>query len=763
MADSHDTDDELLEEIRDNFATDTAEWQDIRAEGDTDMLCIAGDPWGALDAKGKKARKDAVRPCIALDELGQYINQYSGDLRENKRGIQVSPVGQGANDAIARFHQGLVRQIEYRSNAQQAYMVMADNQAQRGYGALRIKNRYCSDTGHDQELVIEPIVNPNMLTVDKYALRSDGSDMRRAFFHESLRKSEFKREYPKAKIRDFTIGTWTFAGDWIGKDAVRVAEYWTKRYVKSRTLHTLKPPMPTPQDPHPSPIDIYADEMNGHQPSSDLILKSRDIDVFEVWQYVTNGVEILKREQWPGKSIPFVTSYGKILYVDDGSGTTRKLLSLIRLARDPYLLYCYIRSCEAEVIGAVPRNSWIGYEGQFAKPQEWQEANHVPKAYLEAKAMTDSAPGQLLPLPQRSPWDPPLQNLDAAAEAARRAIQSAMGISPLPTSAQRQNQKSGKALDRIESSAQKGSFHLTDHHNEAVTRTGQILVECIPHFYDTPRQVAVRKPDDSVDLIHINTPTAKTPDGQPTWAPEDIRTDQGEYDVTISVGPAQASEREASSDFADSLLQNQPLLQMLGPERALKVAAAGVRLKNVGPIGDDIADLMDPKPAKDGTPNPQQAQQQAQQLHGQLQQAQQQLQQAGQIIQTKQVENQARIQIAQLQIASKERIAAMDRETKLAVAELGAKVDRIALFLEERGRVGAQQADAEQGAHDRAHDVGMAAMQHDQALQQGQAATEQQAALSDQGHQQTLEQGQQAAALQPPPADPNADAGAEGA
>jgi hypothetical protein len=71
-----------------------------------------------------------------------------------------------------------------------------------------------------------------------------------------------------------------------------------------------------------------------------------------------------------------------VLYVDEGAAS-RQILSMTRLARDPYMLYCYIRTCEAEAIGGVPRATWVGYEGQFAKPTRWAEgepqAGRVPR------------------------------------------------------------------------------------------------------------------------------------------------------------------------------------------------------------------------------------------------------------------------------------------------------------------------------------------------------------------------------------------------
>ena len=103
-----------------------------------------------------------------------------------------------------------------------------------------------------------------------------------------------------------------------------------------------------------------------------------------------------------------------------------------------------------------------------------------------------------------------------------------------------------------------------------------------------------------------------------------------------------------------------------------------------------------------------------------------------------------------------------DNETRLAVAELGAKVDRLALFFEERQRLGVQSHEHNILTREQQHEREMAAQQHAQALQQGQQQTEgaliqgeqgQQHALEqgEQGHAQALDQAAQQAALQPEP------------
>src|SRR5882757_6228084 len=104
-------DDDRLKEIRESWTEDSTAFQDIRNEGDDDIACLTGGIWDVEDADGARQRHDTQRPMIQTDELNQYCNQGINDLRANKRGIKVTPMGNGANDQTARWRQGKIRDI----------------------------------------------------------------------------------------------------------------------------------------------------------------------------------------------------------------------------------------------------------------------------------------------------------------------------------------------------------------------------------------------------------------------------------------------------------------------------------------------------------------------------------------------------------------------------------------------------------------------------------------------------------------------------
>lgn len=65
---------------------------------------------------------------------------------------------------------------------------------------------------------------------------------------------------------------------------------------------------------------------------------------------------------------------------------------------------------------------------------------------IQVDALTDPTGQNILPPPERQQFTPNFQEYEVAKDSCRRAIQAAMGISPLPTAAQRDNEKSGIAI-----------------------------------------------------------------------------------------------------------------------------------------------------------------------------------------------------------------------------------------------------------------------------------------------------------------------------
>lgn len=693
---------DVLDDILGDHEYDTNNWAPIKAEAAVDMRYVSGNPW---DADDKKIREN--RPTVAPEEMSQYRNQVANALMANPRGGKFSPRGNGANDKGAEFYQNKWREIEYRSHGAQQYITTVDNALQRSYGFMRVATRWASPRSANQDIWLDAFPDPDMVLPDTDAKQLDGSDAVRAVVEEWITEREFKRLYKGAKVVSFE-GRSEAQKKWAAGNKVRRAECW-RIQTRLRTLVLVQPPLPpappamvAPRSaPPPRPLQVFVDELEAlkaKMPGLQVLRELRAVDFPTVKSYMTNGVEILSESAWAGQYIPIVPCYGKVLYVPEGGDTKKVILSMTRFGRDPWKSYCYACSQELEVLAMVPKSPLLAVEGQFeGREQEVQDSFQTPKAFLYYKAKT-AATGELelgAPQPLAFPGGAHLQALEIVKEGFRRAIQAAMGSNFLPTNAQRINDKSGKALDKIDEVASQGTYHFVYAYEGMIRRCAVIGEDLLDKIYDYAGETPVRTADEKTQMVVINDPANK----------ESVAT-AGDYGVTVSTAPSTDSEREAAEEFLNQFLgQIQMIAQIAGPKVAAAMLAISIRMRGpqLGAMSDQLADLVEPAEFKqnDGKPpDPRLLAAQAQ-----IQQLTQQLQQLGFVIQTKQIEGQAKLQIARENNAATSFDKAADREVKLAIAELAAKFERMQLFLDERGRVGVQVHDAQEARLERTHDA----------------------------------------------------------
>ena len=635
----------LLEEIRDQYEAMHRYWRPVFDEGDIDMRYISGDPW---DPEERLKRKNK-RPCLSPDQLGQYVNQLVNEVKQNPRAIKLTPAGQEATDDLAERRAELIRGIEYRSNAQSAYTWGFQNAVQRSYGSWRVTAKYVSDSKFDQELIVDRILNPSSVLLDPYAQKQDFSDMKRAFIVNFMSKERFEKQYPDAEVKSFGTDWVELAPGWITDKGVQVGEYWRVE-TKRKKLYKL----PDGQISEKLPPGVKA-------------VKERNAVSQKVRQYITNGIEILDTVDWPGEFIPIVPCFGRELWMQDGVTTKRLFLSHIRLARDMQMLYAFLRTQEAEEAKLSPRVPFIVAEGQLeGHERDWVDSINDPKGFLYYKTKTDATGDQLLPPPTRVPFQPNFLAYSAAAEDTRRDIQSAMGTTSLPTAAQRQNEKSGIALKQIEQQMSKGAYHFIDNYEVALQCTGRIINPLLKAYYNGPRDVPAQKADKTYFMMRVNDQAYVNPKNKKA---EFIDLSKGEYDVTISTGSSFESQREEANQFVDTLVANLKNLPV-PPPVATKLLALALRLKTLGPIGDEMAELLDPK------------QQGQEEIPPQVQEMLQKLQQETQALNAYAKELEGKVQ----ELTQEKQAKAADNASKEKIANLEAKVEILITKMEIQGK-----------------------------------------------------------------------------
>lgn len=638
------TDREILKEAQARFKLAADAEAEARAEALDDLRFISGEQW---PDEIKHQRDVDGRPCLVVNRLPQFVAQVVNDARQNRAAIKVNPVDDVSDPETAELMQGLIRHIETTSDADTAYDQAMESAVIGGFGHWRILTEYADQESFDQEIRIEPIPNPFMVYWDPAAKFVDRSDARFCLIVADMAKSEFEAAYPDSESA--SLANLSSIGDrapgWAAGEMIRVAEYF-RVSEEEYTLCLIQTDqgaqvLPKSEVPKGYPID-----------------KERTARRRKVTWYKLNGIEVLEKQELPGQWIPVVSVFGQELNIEG----KKKLISLVRHAKDPQRMYNYWASAETEAIALAPKSPWIVAEGQLeGYEQQWQASNVRNLTFLTYKPRT--ANGQQLPPPTRNVFEPAIQAITQARMMAADDMKATTGIYD-SSLGNRSNETSGKAILARQREGDIATFHFVDNLARAIRHTGRILIDLIPRIYDTARVVRILGEDGSVDTKPVNTPVVE----QGIERIYDLTT--GKYDVTVSVGPSYSTKRQEAAESMMALTQAYPPLMQV---------AGDLMVRNMDwPGADDMAErlkktlppqLQDKNDEQQPIPPQVQAQMQAlMQQHEQLTQALTTLQ--GEV-ETKKVELDSRERIAELQEETKR--LQIQATSQIEMAKLGSQ------------------------------------------------------------------------------------------
>jgi hypothetical protein len=540
---------ELLTRARKRFAAAEEAEKDIRLEAELDLKFVCGDQW---DPKVKRDRDLANRPALVFNKLQTPVQQLANQARQNKPAIRVNPVDSAADVDTAKVFQGMIRHIEYDSDADQAYDTALEYAASCSFGYWRYSKEYTSEESFDQDIKTVRVDDPFTVYLDTDARKPDRSDMMWAFVIDKMSKDCFKLRFgkePNVLSEDFQ--TELAEEGWIDGEDVRIAEYWEVE-LKKRTLRLQRYEDGTI---HP----IYTDEIEGDDNGVDFVTdddgqpQEREVQERHVTQYIINGAEVLETNPWDGKWIPIVPVWGKELIVKG----KRCLFSLVRFARDPQQLHNFYKTMEAETISLAPKPKWVGAVGQFkTKKRDWQRANSDNAAYLEYDPV--AVGDKIAPAPQWVTFDPPVQALNIGSLSTADDIKAATGYFD-PSLGEQRGDSSGIAINRLQKQGDVSNFHFIDNLARAQKQAGRILLDLIPKTYDTAREVRIIGDDEKQRVIKVNAPY-KDEDGKV----KHHKLDVGRYDVTITTGPSYTTQRQEAFELLTQLAQNNPQVMQIG-------------------------------------------------------------------------------------------------------------------------------------------------------------------------------------------------------
>jgi len=538
--------DDLLKQARTRMDECVEAEKDNRLEEIDDLEKLVGKQWPE-DIRSE--REAESKPCLTINRLPQFVRQVTGDIRRLNPAINVLPAdGEAASD-VADIYEGLIRQIEYKSDASSIYERAAEQAAASSAGYFRVLTEYEGDDSFLQEICIKGIRNPLSVYFDPEAELPTREDANYVFLTQQMKRDDFEAAYPKAKPVDVEHDAATDGLEhWQENDKVVIAEYYWKEPVKKEIVQLIDG---TVKD---------ADQ----SVAPEFIVARRAVETHKVMWAKISGHDVLEGPtEQPCMYIPVIAVIGEEWHVDDRVHRS----SVIRYAKDAQQMYNYWRSAQTEFAALQPKAPYLVTAKQIAGLETfWNEANAKNRPYLPYNP-DEKAPGT----PQRA--TPPISS-QAMLEQTMTAAEDMKATTGIYDSAlgSASNEKSGVAIRQRQMESDTSTSIYSDNMAKAIATCGRILVDMIPKIYDTQRTIRTLSRDDAEKMVDINGQVLAQGDGGLVPVPVNDLT-VGKYDIRVSVGPNYATKRQETAEGMLEFIRSVP-------------GAAQV-------TGDLIADAMD--------------------------------------------------------------------------------------------------------------------------------------------------------------------------
>ena len=582
MSETNNKDEKIILEAKKRFKK-CAEWEAAaRQNFEADIRFANADPDNGYQWPDelRRLRETDNKPCLTINKTRQHCLQIINDAKQHKVSINIKATGSGASYDAAQVFEGVIRHIEYESNAGVAYDTATQFQVQGGIGYWRVVTEYADNDTFDQELRIRRIKDPLTVYMDPDCNELDCSDARFAFIFSDMPRDEFEAEYPDIDVT--SNGAVLGESVWIGEDKVRVAEYFRVVSKSDKLVAMIDPATGAATSVHKGDIPGEVHALVKDDPNT----RHRDIIKKHVEWFKIAGGQIVDRRDGKtpmlDETIPIVPIVGEQTIIDgklDRKGHTRAM-------KDAQRIYNYWTSSAVENVALQSKAPYIASkESTEGLEGYWETANTENHSYLPYNARDDQ--NRELPPPQRA--QPP--QMATAYVQGMQIAQNEMMMASGQYQAQmgeNENAKSGVAIAERQRQGDNATYHFIDGLAIGIRRTGRILIDLIPKVYDTKRIIRILSEDGSEKEVQLD------PNAQAAY--QEQQKDQegnvtaifnptvGKYSVEADVGPGFATRRqEAFNAFSQSISSNPSLFPVIG-DLMYRVADF--------PLADEIAERL---------------------------------------------------------------------------------------------------------------------------------------------------------------------------
>lgn len=526
------------------------------------------------------------RPALTINKVKNHCLAVINDGKQNKAAIEIKPAGRESSFLSAQGLEGVIRNIEYQSNAQTIYDDCLESSVEGGIGYGRVISIYPDPRSFHRELRIVPVQSHMNVFLDPDIKQKNGSDAKFGFIFEDIPNREYEAEYdekPPMSTAPLGVG---LGADWIRPDHVRVCEYyrinvrkdeliyWRSGQYEEIFLRSEVPPGMRRQ------FRLDMQKWQKGMAGNDVEIITRPTEIKRLQWYKIGGHKILDREEYPTQYVPIFRFVGRERVIENK--LERK--GLVRGMKDAQRMYNYNSSAEAEAAAVATKTNWlVALESINGFTNMWDRANVDNKPYLPWRHKDRD--GDPIPPPQRID---PAKSAEAYLQGMQIASQELdMTGGQGPTQFGRTTQeKTGKAINETRRANELLTSDFLDNQSLGIQYIGMILLDWIPSCYKARQIIQILDKDMTERSILID-PSAKSAYEEQKFEDQVqgvLNPNIGRYKVQAQTGPAYATQRqEAWNAFVQIVTGAPDLINEIGDLMFLSADF---------PMADKIAERM---------------------------------------------------------------------------------------------------------------------------------------------------------------------------
>jgi len=514
---------------------------------------------GQWDESVKANREIEGKPCLTINRAPAFLRQYTGEERQHRPAMLVSPVGSGADLETAKIHQGVLRHTEVASIADVTYDNSYDMMMRIGWCPWRIRDAFVHERSFDREPRIEAIENP-FAYYGSPVRRPDGTDPLWAHVITDYSHDDYVSEFGEtdlAKLR-FPSGQGNAEPEWVTKDGARVAEYWWIELLRKTLV-------------------LYADgtaklkdEITQEDKFRGGIVDDRETIIRKVQCVIHDAMRVLKKHEYLGMYLPFPEVNGVRLNVN---GKVYRA-GMVRDYRDAQRIYDFMVTRAVEQVDQVSKDPLWVPDANAQYGEDYRQINRKNFSHVFYKAYDGD--GKQLPMPQRAGREAPIEAMRQIIQQADYDMKAVIGIygSSLGEEAG-SAQESGFAIMNRREQSDNGAVAWHDNLNRAIVWQGKILLDLWPKLINAARVQRIVNPDDSVKhaIVFNSKYTQMGENGLP---PEEVMklynaqlglkkaydVGAGIYDLALSSGPMYATARKEAFKALTAVISENPQVML---------------------------------------------------------------------------------------------------------------------------------------------------------------------------------------------------------